>query len=148
MVQHDTSEHDTNERDAIQPGDTAPGDTAFGDATAVISALLDRWSDGIRRRDLAHIAAQFTEDALFQGFDPEPSFGRDAVSAYYGKQPAGLTADYTLIRTSALGDHAALGYAAVAFHRPGGPVNVFLTVVAVREEGSWLISHYHVSRVQ
>ncbi|MFD7312198.1 SgcJ/EcaC family oxidoreductase [Promicromonospora sp. NPDC059942] len=138
MVQHD----DTSQAGTSQ--DTLSQD----DAAAVISALLDRWSDGIRRRDLAHIAAQFTPDALFQGFDPEPSFGRDAVSAYYGKQPVGLTAEYTLIRTSALGDDAALGYAAVAFHRPGGPVNVYLTVVAVRDEDRWLISHYHVSRIQ
>jgi ketosteroid isomerase-like protein len=40
------------------------------DAAATISALLDRWADGIRRRDLDQIAAQFTDDALFQGFDP------------------------------------------------------------------------------
>ncbi|MFD6448798.1 SgcJ/EcaC family oxidoreductase [Promicromonospora sp. NPDC060204] len=142
MVQHETSRHDTSQAGTSQ--ETLNQD----DAAGVISALLDRWSDGIRRRDLPHIAAQFTPDALFQGFDPEPSFGRDAVSAYYGKQPVGLTAEYTLIRTSALGDDAALGYAAVAFHRPGGPVNVYLTVAAVRDEDRWLISHYHVSRIQ
>ncbi|MFD7023818.1 SgcJ/EcaC family oxidoreductase [Promicromonospora sukumoe] len=123
-------------------------DAARGDAGATISALLDRWADGIRRRDLEHIAAQFTPDALFQGFDPEPSFGRDAVSAYYGKQPAGLTAEYRLIRTSEPADGVALGYAAVTFHRPDRPVNVHLTVVAVRTEDGWLISHYHVSRIR
>ena len=130
MLQHDTSQHDTGRDD-----------------DAVISALLDRWSDGIRRRDLAHIAAQFTQDALFQGFDPEPAFGRSVVSAYYGKQPIGLTAEYTLIRAKALGDDAVLGYAAVTFHRPDREVPTYLTVVAVREEDRWLISHYHVSRV-
>ena len=147
MIQHDTSGPGADQAGTNQAG-TEQESTARDDATTVISALLDRWADGIRRRDLEHIAAQFTPDALFQGFDPEPSFGRDAVSAYYGKQPVGLTAEHTLIRTSALGDDAALGYAAVRFDRPGGPVNVYLTVVAVREEGRWLISHYHVSRVQ
>lgn len=118
------------------------------DTAATISTLLDRWADGIRRRDLDQIAAQFTEDALFQGFDPEPSFGRAAVSAYYGKQPAGLTAEHTLLHTRELAPGAVLGYAAVTFHRPDRPVRVHLTVVAVEVGGQWLISHYHVSRVQ
>ncbi|MFI6424709.1 YybH family protein [Promicromonospora sp. NPDC050880] len=116
-------------------------------ATATISALLDRWADGIRRRDLEQIAAQFTEDALFQGFDPEPAFGRDAVMAYYGKQPVGLTADHTVLHTREVAPGAALGYADVTFRRPDGPVRVHLTVVAVERDGRWLISHYHVSRV-
>ncbi|WP_419706443.1 SgcJ/EcaC family oxidoreductase [Promicromonospora sp. NFX87] len=118
------------------------------DAAATISALLDRWADGIRRRDLDQIAAQFTDDALFQGFDPEPAFGRDAVIAYYGKQPPGLTADHTLLHSRTLAPGAVLGYAAVTFHRPDAPVQVHLTVVAVEVDGQWLISHYHVSRVQ
>jgi uncharacterized protein (TIGR02246 family) len=118
------------------------------DAAATISALLDRWADGIRRRDLEQIAAQFTDDALFQGFDPEPAFGRAAVAAYYGKQPPGLTADHTLLHSRTLAPGAVLGYAAVTFHRPDAPVQVHLTVVAVEVDGQWLISHYHVSRVR
>jgi uncharacterized protein (TIGR02246 family) len=137
----DQVRQDQNRSDAAQPG------TPRDDAAGTVSALLDRWSDGIRRRDLEHIAAQFTTDALFQGFDPEPAFGRGAVSAYYDKQPAGLTADYTLVRARELADGAVLGYAAVTFHRPDREVPTYLTVVAVREEGRWLISHYHVSRV-
>jgi uncharacterized protein (TIGR02246 family) len=117
------------------------------DAAATLTTLLDRWADGIRRRDLDQIAAQFTEDALFQGFDPEPASGRAAVSAYYSKQPLGLTADYTLLRTGELAPAALLGYVAVTFHRPDGPVDVHLTVVAVQVDGQWLISHYHVSRL-
>ena len=118
------------------------------DAAATISALLDRWADGIRRRDLDQIATQFTEDALFQGFDPEPAFGRAAVTAYYGKQPPGLTADHTLLHSRTLAPGAVLGYAAVTFHRPDAPVQVHLTVVANEVGGQWLISHYHVSRVR
>jgi uncharacterized protein (TIGR02246 family) len=118
------------------------------DTAAVVSALLDRWADGIRRRDLDQIAAQFTDDALFQGFDPEPAFGRAAVSAYYGKQPPGLTADHTLLHSRTLAPGAVLGYAAVTFHRPDAPVQVHLTVVAVEADGQWLISHYHVSRTR
>jgi uncharacterized protein (TIGR02246 family) len=118
------------------------------DTAAVVSALLDRWADGIRRRDLDQIAAQFTDDALFQGFDPEPAFGRAAVSAYYGKQPPGLTADHTLLHSRTLAPGAVLGYAAVTFHRPDAPVQVHLTVVAVKVDGQWLISHYHVSRMR
>ena len=118
------------------------------DTAATISTLLDRWADGIRRRDLDQIAAQFTDDALFQGFDPEPTFGHAAVTAYYGKQPPGLPADYTLLHTRELAPGAALGYAAVTFHRPDQPVRVHLTVVAAEVDGHWLLNHYHVSRVQ
>lgn len=139
-AQHQAGQNQTQQDQQSQ-------DQNWSDAAGIVTALLDRWADGIRRRDLEHIAAQFTTDALFQGFDPEPAFGRAVVSAYYGKQPAGLTADHTLVRATRLADDAVLGYAAVMFHRPDRDVPVYLTVVAVREEGRWLISHYHVSRV-
>lgn len=146
MTEQNETQQDQTQQDQTQQHQE-PQDQDRSDAAGIVTALLDRWSDGIRRRDLAHIAAQFTTDALFQGFDPEPAFGRDVVSAYYGKQPAGLTADHTLVRATRLADDAVLGYAAVVFHRPDRDVPVYLTVVAVREEGRWLISHYHVSRV-
>ncbi|MCP2267119.1 SgcJ/EcaC family oxidoreductase [Promicromonospora thailandica] len=124
---------------------TSP-DVTGPDISTAVSALLDRWADGIRRRDLDQIAAQFTEDALFQGFDPEPAFGRAAVVAYYGKQPPGLTVEHTVLHARELAPGVAVGYAAVTFHRPDQPVRVYLTVVAVEADGVWLLRHYHVSR--
>ena len=119
----------------------------------VLLISLGALAGAIAAHEPAVVAAQFTEDALFQGFDPQPGFGRAAVDAYYAKQPVGLTADYELLSTREPADGVALGYARVLFHRPERDVPVFMTVVAERgaagsdSPGQWLLSHYHVSKV-
>jgi uncharacterized protein (TIGR02246 family) len=112
-----------------------------------LRGLLDRWAAGIADRRPADVAALFTEDALFQGFDPEPGFGRDYITAYYAKQPVGLTADYELLTTRLLAPGVLAAYARVRFTRPDGPVPVHLTVIAQQDRGRWALSHYHVSRL-
>ena len=52
-----------------------------------VRVLLDSWADGIARHDPVKVAALFTDDALFQGFDPAPGYGRAHISSYYQKQP-------------------------------------------------------------
>jgi uncharacterized protein (TIGR02246 family) len=111
-----------------------------------LRALLDEWATGIAERRPADVAALFTEDALFQGFDPEPGFGRDYITGYYAKQPVGLTADYDLLATRELAPGVLAAYARVQFTRPGGPVPVYLTVIAQRGPTGWALQHYHVSR--
>lgn len=109
--------------------------------------LLDRWAEGIARHQPATVAALFTTDALFQGFDPAPGFGRAYVEAYYDKQPIGLTASYELLSVRPLSDGIVSAYARVVFDRPDGVFPVYLTVVAARSGESWQISHYHVSKI-
>ncbi|MCL1869502.1 MAG: SgcJ/EcaC family oxidoreductase [Promicromonosporaceae bacterium] len=111
-----------------------------------VRTLLDRWAAGIAERRPDDVAALFTADALFQGFDPAPGFGREAVAGYYAKQPVGLTAEYELLSVREAGD-AVIVYAHVVFHRPDGDVPVYLTAVVEQADGAWALSHYHVSRI-
>jgi uncharacterized protein (TIGR02246 family) len=111
-----------------------------------VRVVLDSWADGIGRHDPARVAKLFTDDALFQGFDPAPGYGRDYISSYYEKQPIGLSATYELQSVRALTPELTLAYARVDFDRPDGSVRVYLTVVAELVRGQWAIRHYHVSK--
>ncbi|MGY0386081.1 nuclear transport factor 2 family protein [Nocardioides sp. WG-D5] len=109
--------------------------------------VLDQWATAIAEHRPADVAALFTEDALFQGFDPAPGTGRDYISSYYAKQPIGLRAEYELLSTRAIATDALVGYARVLFERPDGDVAVYLTVIARRGHTGWALSHYHVSKI-
>jgi uncharacterized protein (TIGR02246 family) len=121
--------------------------TSTFDTEQGLRALLDQWAGGIAERRPVDVAALFTEDALFQGFDSAPGFGRDYITSYYAKQPVGLTADYELLSTRELAPDVIAGYARVLFTRPDGPVPVYLTLVAQRGRDGWRVNHYHVSRL-
>jgi uncharacterized protein (TIGR02246 family) len=112
-----------------------------------VRALLDQWAAGIAERRTADVAGLFTEDALFQGFDPAPGFGRAYIADYYAKQPLGLTADYELLSTRELAPEVLCSYARVLFTRPEGGLPVYMTVIAQRGQGGWALSHYHVSKL-
>jgi len=112
-----------------------------------VRTLLDAWAAGIAERRPADVASLFTEDALFQGFDPEPGSGREYIAGYYAKQPVGLAADYELLSVREPAPGALVAYARVMFARPEGDVPVYLTVVAQRGRTGWALSHYHVSRL-
>jgi uncharacterized protein (TIGR02246 family) len=116
-------------------------------AEQVLRTVLDQWASGIAAHRPTEVAALFTEDALFQGFDPAPGFGRDYIAEYYAKQPVGLTADYELLSTREVAPGVVAAYARVLFTRPDGPVAVYLTVIAQRGLDDWRLSHYHVSRL-
>ena len=79
-----------------------------------VANVLDQWADGIRRHQPDQVALLFTPDALLQGFDPEPGFGRAAVAAYYAKQPVGLSPEYTFVSVRELGG-GIVTYAHVSF---------------------------------
>jgi len=111
-----------------------------------VRTLLDAWAAAIDERRPDDVAGLFAQDALFQGFDPEPGFGREFIAGYYAKQPVGLTAEYELVSTRDLGPGALVAYARVLFGRPDGDVPVHLTVVAQRGPDGWALSHYHVSK--
>lgn len=117
------------------------------DAEHELRSVLDQWATAIAEHRPDDVAALFTEDALFQGFDPTPGFGRDYVSRYYAKQPIGLRAEYELVSAREIASDALAGYARVLFLRPDGDVSVFLTVIARRGDTGWALSHYHVSKI-
>jgi hypothetical protein len=93
------------------------------------------------------VAAQFTEDAVFQGLHPY-SVGRQGVAEYYDSQPLGMKAEYRVLETRRPADGVVLGYLAVEFSftdRP--PLDVKLSVLVTRAGDDWYISHYQVSRL-
>lgn len=115
----------------------------------IVTEVLNAWADGIRDHDSERVAANFTADALFQGVAPMHSLGRPGVISYYDKQPAGLSPEYKIIEHRQLSDTALISYVDVDFtHADGVVIAVHLTAVLEFVDGSWLISHYHVSQVQ
>jgi uncharacterized protein (TIGR02246 family) len=121
------------------------------DSTArvrTVTEVLDAWANGIREHQPERVASYFTEDALFQGFDKTQTIGRPGVVAYYDKQPVGLSPAFRILEHRQLSDEALIAYVDVDFTRPDGVViPVHLTAVLELTEGSWLISHYHVSKI-
>ena len=114
----------------------------------ILTGVLDAWADGIKAHEPDRVASYFTEDAIFQGFDPVQTVGRTGIAAYYDKQPIGLTASYRIQERRQISDGALLGYVDVDFTLPDGTViPVHLTGVLLNIDGTWLLSHYHVSKI-
>jgi hypothetical protein len=117
------------------------------DRDAILRTVLDKWKSAVDRHDPQQVAAQFTEDAIFQGLHPY-SVGEAGVAAYYDSQPLGMTASYRILETRSLADDLVLGYLAVDFSFTDRPVvSVYLSVLVKRTGPGWSISHYQVSRL-
>ncbi|WP_328491881.1 hypothetical protein OHS59_03415 [Streptomyces sp. NBC_00414] len=113
---------------------------------AILRGVLDRWKAGVDAHEPQRVAAQFTEDAIFQGLHPY-SVGRPGIAAYYDSQPIGLKADYRILETRRPADDVVLGYLEVDFSFTDRPtLGVNLGVLVKREEEDWYISYYQVSR--
>ncbi|MFZ4896583.1 SgcJ/EcaC family oxidoreductase [Plantibacter sp. Mn2098] len=114
----------------------------------VVTQVLAAWARDIRAHDPEAVARSFTEDALFQGFDPAHGIGRPGIAAYYDKQPVGLDPRFEIRDHRTLADGVVIAYVDVDFVRPEGVViPVHLTVVLVRDGAEWRIAHYHVSKI-
>ncbi|MFE4966204.1 YybH family protein [Streptomyces sp. NPDC056660] len=121
--------------------------TRMTEDTAILSAVLDRWKAAVDAHQPDRVAAQFTEDAIFQGLHPY-SVGRQGVADYYDSQPLGMKAAYRVLETRWPAEGVVLGYLAVEFtftDRP--PLDVKLSVLVTRAGDDWYISHYQVSRL-
>ncbi|KOX20493.1 hypothetical protein ADK67_29850 [Saccharothrix sp. NRRL B-16348] len=111
-------------------------------ADEVLRDVMDRWKDAVDAHEPERVAANFTEDAIFQGLRPY-GVGRAAVAEYYASQPLGLTAEYRVLETRDLADDLVLGYLEVDFSFVDRPtLRVHLGVV-VR---NGLITHYQVAK--
>lgn len=113
----------------------------------ILRGVLDRWKAAVDKHEPRQVAAQFTEDAIFQGLHPY-SVGRPGIAAYYDSQPIGMTAAYRVLETRRPADDLVLGYLGVDFSftdRP--PLSLNLGVLLRRTEEDWYISHYQVSRL-
>ncbi|MFD0304971.1 YybH family protein [Streptomyces sp. NPDC127119] len=116
------------------------------DSEAILRGVLDRWKAAVDQHEPQQVAAQFTEDAVFQGLHPH-SVGRPGVAAYYASQPLGLTAEYRILETRRPADDLVLGYLSVDFSFTDRPtLGVNLGVLVRRGEEDWQISYYQVSQ--
>ncbi|MFE1794649.1 MULTISPECIES: YybH family protein [unclassified Streptomyces] len=116
------------------------------DSEAILRDVLDRWKAAVDQHEPQRVAAQFTEDAIFQGLHPH-SVGRPGVAAYYASQPLGLTAEYRILETRRPADDLVLGYLSVDFSFTDRPaLGVNLGVLVRRGEEDWQISYYQVSQ--
>ncbi|MCM2430732.1 YybH family protein [Streptomyces sp. RKAG337] len=117
------------------------------DSPAILRGVLDRWKDAVDQHEPQQVAAQFTDDAIFQGLHPY-SVGRPGVAAYYDSQPIGMTAAYRILETRRPADDLVLGYLSVDFSfTDRATISVNLGVLVQRSEEGWQISHYQVSRL-
>lgn len=116
------------------------------DSEAILRGVLDRWKAAVDGHEPELVAAQFTQDAIFQGLRPY-SVGRPGIAAYYDSQPLGLKAAYRILETRRPADHLVLGYLAVDFSFTDRPtLGVTLGVLVERTDEGWQIGHYQVSR--
>jgi uncharacterized protein (TIGR02246 family) len=114
---------------------------------AILRDVLDRWKSAVDSHEPQRVAAQFTEDAIFQGLHPY-TVGRAGIAAYYDSQPLGLTAEYRILETRVPADDLVLGYLAVDFSfTDRATIGLYLSVLVKRTEEGWYISHYQVSRL-
>ena len=119
------------------------------DDDRIATGVLTAWADGIRLHEPQRVASLFADDAIFQGFDPVHTVGRAGVAAYYAKQPVGLTANFTIVERRRASADVRVAYARVDFSVPErGVIPVHLTIVLRLTPEGWLISHYHVSKIE
>ena len=117
------------------------------DGEAILRGVLDRWKAAVDGHEPRQVAAQFTDDAIFQGLHPY-SVGRPGIAAYYDSQPLGMKAAYRILETRRPADDLVLGYLSVDFSFTDRPtLSVNLGVLVTRTEEGWHISHYQVSRL-
>ncbi|MDV8070692.1 hypothetical protein R4P64_29600 [Rhodococcus sp. IEGM 1366] len=113
----------------------------------VLRGVLDRWKAAVHAHEPARVAAEFTEDAIFQGLHPY-TVGRQGVADYYASQPLGMTAEYRILETRRLADNVVLGYLSVDFSFTDRPaLTVSLSVLVKQSPDGDQISHYQVSRL-
>ena len=114
---------------------------------ATLRGVLDRWKAAVDKHEPQEVAAQFAEDAIFQGLHPY-STGRPGIAAYYDSQPIGMTAAYRILETRRPADDLVLGYLGVDFSFTDRPtLSLNLGVLVRRIEEDWYISYYQVSRL-
>lgn len=117
------------------------------DSEEILRGVLDRWKAAVDGHQPGLVAAQFTEDAIFQGLHPY-SVGRQGIVDYYDSQPLGMTAAYRILETREPADGLVLGYLDVDFSFTDRPtLSVKLGVLLKRTQDGWYVSHYQVSRL-
>jgi uncharacterized protein (TIGR02246 family) len=111
----------------------------------IVREVMDRWKAGIDAHEPQRVAAQFSEDAVFQGLRPY-SVGPQGVTAYYAAQPVGMTVTYRILETRRVASDAVLGYLVADFAFRDSPTLVVnLGVLVTHGDDGWRIGYYQAS---
>ena len=114
---------------------------------ATVRGVMDRWKAAVDAHEPEQVAANFTQDAIFQGLHPY-SVGPEAVAEYYAAQPLGMKAEYTVLETRQVAEDTVLGYLGVDFSFTDQPTrSVWISVLLKNTPSGWAISHYQVSKL-
>jgi hypothetical protein len=121
--------------------------TMTTDNETILRCVLDKWKAAVDAHDPQHVAAVFTDDAIFQGLHPY-TVGPRGVAEYYHSQPLGMTVSYRVLETRRPTDDLILGYLSVDFAFTDRPtLTVYLSVLIQPTPEGAKISHYQVSRL-
>jgi hypothetical protein len=117
------------------------------DDDTILRSVLDEWKAAVDAHDPQHVAAVFTDDAIFQGLHPY-TVGPQGVADYYASQPLGMIATYRILETRRPADNLILGYLSVDFSFPDRPtLSVYLSVLIQPDPDGAKISYYQVSQL-
>jgi hypothetical protein len=117
------------------------------DNESILRSVLDEWRAAVDAHDPEHVAAIFTNDAIFQGLHPY-TVGPQGIADYYASQPLGMTATYRILETRRPADNLILGYLDVDFAFTDRPtLTVYLCVLIQPTPDGAKINHYQVSRL-
>jgi hypothetical protein len=121
--------------------------TITTDNETILRSVLDDWKAAVDSHDPQHVAALFTNDAIFQGLH-QYTVGPQGVADYYAALPLGMTATYRILETRRPADNLILGYLSVDFTFIDRPtLTVYLCVLIGSDSDGAKISHYQVSRL-
>ena len=117
------------------------------DDETILRSVLDEWKAAVDAHDPEHVAAIFTNDAIFQGLHPY-TVGPQGVADYYASQPLGMTATYRILETRRPADNLILGYLSIDFTFTDRPtLTVYLSMLIQPTPNGAKISHYQVSHL-
>ena len=121
--------------------------TITTDNETILRSVLAKWKTAVDAHDSQHVAALFTDDAIFQGLHPY-TVGPQGVADYYAAQPLGMTASYRILETRRPADNVILGYLSVDFTFTDRPtLTVYLSLLIQPTADGAKISHYQVSHL-
>ncbi|WP_328290871.1 SDR family NAD(P)-dependent oxidoreductase [Nocardia aurantiaca] len=115
-------------------------------ASGVVAEVLNAWETAFNDRRTTDIASLFTEDALFQGVDPDLRVGPAEISAYYDNVADGTTVTAKVRHAVRLGEETVSAFAEAEFTSPTGePRQLCLSLVIQHVEDDWRIRQYHAA---
>ncbi|WP_328393877.1 SDR family NAD(P)-dependent oxidoreductase [Nocardia sp. NBC_00416] len=115
-------------------------------ASGIVAEVLGAWQQAFNDRGTTDIASLFTEDAHFQGIDPDLRVGPTEISAYYDNVADGTTVTARVERAIRLGEDTVSGFAAAEFTSSTGELRQLrLSLVIQHVEDGWRIRQYHAA---